>query len=97
MMTHLPSRSWMSSIYREAKFLPAQSTTDRKGEDHIVTFTLQCGTIGNHQNLFCLFPGQPVAQTSSPLGNIGNVCEIRRLLVPYHAVALCFPDQLSYR
>jgi len=79
------------------ELLPAEGAADQQCQDRVVAFALEGGTIGNGQQLFGLFPGEPVAQTGSLLPDVGDVAETGGLVNPEQPARPGFGDQLPHR
>ena len=79
------------------EFLPAQGAADQQTEDAGVALAFQGRAVRYRQQLFGLLAGEPVAQASSLLPDVGHFGEARRLVDPEHAVRPSFRNQLAHR
>jgi hypothetical protein len=62
------------------QFVPPQGAADRQRQDDVVALALQGRAVGDGQQLCGLLAGQPVAQASPPLTEVGDIGQAGRLL-----------------
>jgi hypothetical protein len=61
------------------ELLAAQRAADQQCEDRVIALSFNRRAVGDRKQLFCLLPGQPVAEPSSLLRDIRDLGQIRGL------------------